>query len=554
MVAFLPIYGEELESLYAQRNGAAGMSRKELRTMLDVLLAEEYIDSAQWAPDLSLDEQKFNVESGMSYCFYTQHNLLRSSQASEAAMKYSSAVTNLDLIMDMISQKGVCQFRMGNYDEALLAFEEMRAKAEELDNPFHLSSALNNLAAVYTAASSPKNNYAEMAEKCINQAIDVEKTLPDSPGLSIRYGVASEIAVRNDKPGVGLQMAREALALDIQANDTLKMARRYSQMGDALCALKRYDETEQAYLQANTLLNAVGELTSLSINCRQLGSFYAQQGNRTKALEYLTQGLDYSREAGYRYMTERIMTELYKFYKDYDDSEALHWLECSKALKDSLDTEASDDKLREYQVRFEASEKQALIDHQKQTIRHQRSALVILALVIGFILALIGGLYALSYARRQKTKRERAEKEAQELRSQLRVRESVLLNNVTSMIEEHISNTSLSVHALSDLLAMSQSSLSRQVKLLTGCTVQEYIQKIRMEKAAEMLCNGRESVSEIASACGYDDASYFSRVFKQSFQISPSQYRRENSGLIQSAELPDQTDVPTDPDTTSATE
>ena len=53
----------------------------------------------------------------------------------------------------------------------------------------------------------------------------------------------------------------------------------------------------------------------------------------------------------------------------------------------------------------------------------------------------------------------------------------------------------------------------------------QYLEKIRMEKAAEMLVSGKYSVTETAGRCGYNDANYFARIFKRKYAMSPREYR-----------------------------
>lgn len=55
----------------------------------------------------------------------------------------------------------------------------------------------------------------------------------------------------------------------------------------------------------------------------------------------------------------------------------------------------------------------------------------------------------------------------------------------------------------------------------------EYLNKIRVDKAKEMLVSTNESISEISDQVGYSDQSYFTKVFKKMTGISPSQYRKE---------------------------
>jgi two-component system response regulator YesN len=53
----------------------------------------------------------------------------------------------------------------------------------------------------------------------------------------------------------------------------------------------------------------------------------------------------------------------------------------------------------------------------------------------------------------------------------------------------------------------------------------EYLNKIRVEKASELLRGGEASISEISGMVGYSDHSYFTKVFKKRTGLSPSQYR-----------------------------
>lgn len=528
MAMSLPVVAEELDSLYSLRGGTAGMNRKEVRVMLEALLAEEYVDSAQCLPGRTLAQQQLSVENGMAWWYYDNQHIDQSLKATLASLELASQTNQRDCVLDMLSHKGVCYFRLGDYEKAIAALEIFQREAEALGDPWHLSSVYNNLAAVYLAAATDANDYAELADKFIHMAIKAEKKVENSPALSVRYGLACEIAVRNQRPEEALEMARQALALDEACSDTVKMARRYSQMGDALQTLSRNEDAQAAYLQAYNLLKNEGNLGSLSITCRQLGSLCALQGDRKQALDYLREGYSYSRQSDYRYMTQRIMQEIYLFYKGHDDNEALRWLEMSSALKDSILNEQTADKLLDYQQRYEMTEKQALIERQQHKLQQQRAMQLVMVSIIGFLLAVAVGGYAFRTARRHKAGQEQAEQEAMELRSQLMSREQLMLYNIRETILGLLSNPDLSVPMLSNQMAMSQSSLSRQVKMAAGCTVQEYIQKIRMEKAVDLLQHSQATVTEIAQACGYEDASYFSRVFKQRFLKSPTQYRKES--------------------------
>ena len=74
---------------------------------------------------------------------------------------------------------------------------------------------------------------------------------------------------------------------------------------------------------------------------------------------------------------------------------------------------------------------------------------------------------------------------------------------------------------------MSKTSLYIKLKELTGMGCNEYINKIRLEKAKELVCNTDESMVMIAEKVEFSNSKYFSTCFKQYTGKSPSQYRKE---------------------------
>ena len=78
----------------------------------------------------------------------------------------------------------------------------------------------------------------------------------------------------------------------------------------------------------------------------------------------------------------------------------------------------------------------------------------------------------------------------------------------------------------SELLHQSASKLCRLLKQYTGHTFKELLQIKRLETAAELLLKSRLSVTEIINAAGYDNTSYFHRIFKEGYGESPAVFRK----------------------------
>jgi transcriptional regulator GlxA family with amidase domain len=69
-------------------------------------------------------------------------------------------------------------------------------------------------------------------------------------------------------------------------------------------------------------------------------------------------------------------------------------------------------------------------------------------------------------------------------------------------------------------------TLKRRFKAATGTTLIDYLQNLRVEAAKRLLESARRSVEDISVAVGYEDASFFRRLFRRRTGLTPGQYRR----------------------------
>ncbi len=100
------------------------------------------------------------------------------------------------------------------------------------------------------------------------------------------------------------------------------------------------------------------------------------------------------------------------------------------------------------------------------------------------------------------------------------------LQTITDIIHTEIQNPALSSAFIAERMAVSMSQLNRKLNAITGQSTISYILKIKLGKAKKMLQDTSVSINEVADACGFYDANYFTRVFKKEFGIAPSQYRK----------------------------
>ncbi|WP_411345319.1 AraC family transcriptional regulator [Paenibacillus sp. WLX1005] len=83
----------------------------------------------------------------------------------------------------------------------------------------------------------------------------------------------------------------------------------------------------------------------------------------------------------------------------------------------------------------------------------------------------------------------------------------------------------MTIEQLAGMAGLSRFHFSRLFHELTGRTVTEYINRVRINRAEYLLINTGMTVSEVAMAAGYNDISYFSRTFKKYRDVAPSEIR-----------------------------
>lgn len=89
----------------------------------------------------------------------------------------------------------------------------------------------------------------------------------------------------------------------------------------------------------------------------------------------------------------------------------------------------------------------------------------------------------------------------------------------------------LSLDSLADKFFLSSCYLSHQFKKVTGFTLINYIQKVRITRARDLLLSTNHPISEIAQSCGFQSFSQFNRIFRQTYDQSPSAMRSSSTTI-----------------------
>lgn len=117
--------------------------------------------------------------------------------------------------------------------------------------------------------------------------------------------------------------------------------------------------------------------------------------------------------------------------------------------------------------------------------------------------------------------REYASEDGQESNPAIRIAKKYILENYTKNI---------TMASMAEIVSLSPVYFSILFKREVGTNFLDYLTQYRLEISKNLLKQVKYNINEVASLSGFQDAKYFSKVFKKTFGITPSEYRRRNAG------------------------
>ncbi len=101
-----------------------------------------------------------------------------------------------------------------------------------------------------------------------------------------------------------------------------------------------------------------------------------------------------------------------------------------------------------------------------------------------------------------------------------------MMRRVMTFIESHLADSDVTIDDMASAAAVSRSGLHRKVKHLVGASPMEFLREARIRKASQMLRTTTKPITEIAHECGFSDPKYFSKCFKASTNLTPTEVRK----------------------------
>ena len=436
---------------------------------------------------------------------------------------------------DVYSLLGAALFRLGVFDKASDALNksyELDKKSGDFDR---MSSTLNNIASVFTAAGKP-----EEAEKYILEAIAANSLTENLTRRAVLYGTTSEIYKSIGDMEQSLEYARKALDTERQIGDSARIGVRLSQLANAQMGLSKFDEARLSLEEAIPLLQRSGNLHSWGICQNQMGDILASEDKKEEAAACYLEAAMLFLGQGDKYNELHAREGLYQMIKSSSPNEAMMHLERAKLLQDSIYRNETS----EATSRYNAIYYNDILKKEKERAElWNRIVMVTVALLLVVILVAI----VLTYRRHKKKIRtyEASINSLQDQSAQLsRQYQNVVaealpespgmtdddrefVSLLTNVIYEESEKGITDLDSIAERMHISVLTLRRRLAKTLSVTPKAFILRIRMQKAKYLLQNYRDiTISEVAERCGYSQMANFTRAFTRFYGMMPSDARQ----------------------------
>lgn len=107
----------------------------------------------------------------------------------------------------------------------------------------------------------------------------------------------------------------------------------------------------------------------------------------------------------------------------------------------------------------------------------------------------------------------------------------IFLQKLNSVIKENISNPELDINFICSAIGMSRASFYNKLKSVTDISANDYINKVRLEYGKSLIISTDMSFTEISFKSGFTSSNYFSRLFKQYTNMTPTQFKKLYSDI-----------------------
>ncbi|MBR5655179.1 MAG: AraC family transcriptional regulator [Prevotella sp.] len=406
--------------------------------------------------------------------------------------------------------------------------------------------SLNGLGNVYLTLGN-----IQQADSVLRQALAGEHELNSSLGQAINYANIGSIFEDKQLIDSAWIYYRLSMQKNVQAQSDLGVALCYTHYGRLYEKQHNYKDAIIQYQTAYNLMQKKDDKWHALEALLPLANIYILQNNLSAAQEFLNKALPIANDIQSKEHLQRIQLLYYNIYKQKGDTlNALNAFVKAKEYQDSIVNIKTLNDVQNMRINIERQRKQDELQLIKNNLQLERKAkktayIALFAVICAAFLSIVL-IYSILHNRTRKqltnnnafpiTEDQEStpsisnppiNSHLQETETKLSSQDQQFINKLNDSVFALIRQNKLDTTTLANIFRISTTQLNRKINNITGYNTITYITQLRMNYAKRLLDSKQDlSISDIASKCGYDDTAYFCRIFKQTTQMTPSQYRK----------------------------
>lgn len=466
------------------------------------------------------------------------YGVQRYQEALEAASEALPLTKGTDSYADCLNLLAIINIRLSDYEAAARYAKECYAIDQTSGDPDVISSSLNTLAAIYMGANQPKE-----AEQYVLKGIEMAEKANNPSRMAVLLAMASEVYHAQGDDKTALPYIERAYEIDKQLGNEPRAMVRLAQKASVLIGQHKYEEAEATLGQVIPYLRQTPDRHSLGIALNKMGMTVLSQDREKEATLYYQEAADIFQQMGDPYNEVPALRGLYECLWKHDPSRARRCLKRFETLKDSLYNNVSAEHLAKYNAEF-GNDWLQIENHEQR-----RAKLWAIAIAVGVAVLAVGIWWLMRRRqRRQQLINEELSAHIKELSkkydvlsehydkalatsgnrddtTELNASDQEFLERTINSINLLIRKGQPDANRLAEQLGMSLYQLRQRLDSVTGEKPQDFIAAVRMRRARHLLDTHPEmNVSEVATLSAYNDTPNFTRAFKKTFGITPTQY------------------------------
>lgn len=429
--------------------------------------------------------------------------------------------------------------RMGILDDAASNHYMALTLCEQYSDKSSFESIKNRV----TSLNGLGNVYLTMkdlvtADSLFRLALEDEKILDSDVGQAINYANIGAIFEQQGKNDSAWVYYKKSMEYNRKGKSDLGVSLCYIHFGQLHEKNHQWDKAISEYNHAYEMMEKSGDLWHWLEAVIALANVNISKGDMNEAQRYLHQAQEIATNIHSLEHQAQVAELHYKIEEAKGNYyQALYYFKLRNKLNDSVACPEDLLHTQNYRVRYVNERHQNEMDAIKRTHQAEQGALrlTIIAIILALALAVtvIGILYHSWRVRSKRLKMLREEfskamQEGNKQETRFSDEENDFINKLVNQIYEDMQSGDISVEKLSKTMFISRSQLSRKVLNLTGMSTSDFVMQVRMGKARRLLEDTTTPITEVALKCGFNDPSYFTRMFKKTYDITPSQARKRS--------------------------